>query len=327
MKFLLECVGWGDKPDFWDIAAITGDTVAQVYNRNPSTGCEYCVSGYLAEPEYIKYVFDTCGYSHEYVTAKELNADNGRYIKKIVEMIERDIPILVKTNLYDMPDWDSDVGTHCLIVGYDHGGQVVKLYFQGFDENQTSYIDCILSGENKMDLIFIGEKQREVTLEELYIKAIQKMTHWLTLPESDGKCFGAAAFRAWADDIEAGRFEDENLPLWENYGVYVCNLATSGGGIPTNIFKQLSEMNPSYQHLLLIYERVQEIMSSGWQNHGDGNCDIWDKLESLKSGMNMDEVKVTMRDKEKRSKVVAVLRDYAKRIDKVVELLDAGLNL
>ena len=86
-------------------------------------------------------------------------------------------------------------------------------------------------------------------------------------------------------------------------------------------------MNPSYQHLLLVYKRVQEIMSSGWQNHGDGNCGIWDKLESLKSGMNMDEVKVTMRDKEKRSKVVAVLRDYAKRIDNVVELLDAGLKL
>ena len=58
MKFILECKGWGEKPDFWDIAAITGDTVAQVYNRNLTTSCEYCVSGYLARPENIKYVFD-----------------------------------------------------------------------------------------------------------------------------------------------------------------------------------------------------------------------------------------------------------------------------
>jgi len=32
VKFILERLGWSDKPDYWDIAAITGDSVAQVYN-------------------------------------------------------------------------------------------------------------------------------------------------------------------------------------------------------------------------------------------------------------------------------------------------------
>jgi len=135
VKFILESVGHGDKPDFWDIAAITGDTVAQVYNRNPATGCEYCVSGYLAGSEHIKYVFDTLGYGHEYVTAAQLNAETGRYIQKIAETIDRDIPVLVKTNLNDIPGWNSDVGTHCLIVGYDHGGQLVKLLGGGMAQN------------------------------------------------------------------------------------------------------------------------------------------------------------------------------------------------
>ena len=67
-------------------------------------------------------------------------------------------------------------------------------------------------------------------------------------------------------------------------------------------------------------------MSSGWQNHGDGQCNIWNSLENLKSGMNMDDVKVTMRDKEKRSKVAAVLRDYAIRLDRVVEVLEDGVS-
>jgi len=60
-----------------------------------------------------------------------------------------------------MPDWllaGTDMGTHCLIVGYDHGGQVVKLLF---DDTET--VDYIITGKNKMDLIFVGEKQREVT--------------------------------------------------------------------------------------------------------------------------------------------------------------------
>jgi AraC-like DNA-binding protein len=300
MKFILECVGWDEKPDFWDIAAITGDTVAQVYNRNPTTSCEYCVSGYLAGPEHINYVFDTLGYEYEYVTAAQLNADNESYIKKIVAMIDRDIPVLVKTNLNNIPEWHSDVGTYCLIVGYDHGGQIVKLLFDG-----TETVDCILTGNNKMDLIFVGEQQREVTLEELYLKAIKKMPHWLTLPERDGMFFGVAAFRAWADDIEDGRFEDSNLPLWENYGVYVCNLATSGG--------QLARLGG---------EKVRELLPT--ETPTGGKCLLWICLDELGGGMDVK--REILCDKKKRSKISAVLRDRADRLDKVVRLLEDEEN-
>ena len=324
MKFILECIGWGDKPDFWDIAVITGDTVAQIYSRNPSSGCEYCVSGYLAGAEHIKYLFDTFGYEHEYVTAGQLNADNDRYIQKIVEMVDRDIPVLVKTNLNDIPGWKSDVGTHCLIVGYDNGGQILKILIGG-----TEIIDCILTGENKIELTFIGKKLREVTLEELYIKAAQKMVHWLTLPERDGVFFGAAAFRAWADDIEAGRFEDDSLSMWGDYGVYACNLATSGGGVSTSIFKKLAEINQSHSRLAEISEKIDNIMED--RSPREGRCKLWLQLEELGGGMAQDgamdrEVfRTTMRDKEKRSKVAAALRDYAGRIDQAVEVLNKDL--
>jgi len=327
VKFILECVGHGDKPDFWDIAAITGDTVAQVYNHNLTTSCEYCVSGYLAGPEHIKYVFDTLGYGYEYVTAAQLNADNSKYIQKIVAMIDRDIPILVKTNLNDIPDWNSDVGTHCLIVGYDHGGQLVKLLVGGFET-----VDCLLTGENRMDLIFIGEKQREVTLEELYLKAIQKMTHWLTLPERDGKFFGAAAYRKWANDIEAGRFEDENLPLWENYGVYVCNLATSSG-FPEYILLNLADRNESYSYLTQIAAKIQNLLpNENWtgnpgiipHNKARGRIKLWVQLDELGGGMEVK--RATLRDKEKRSIIADALRDYAERLDQAVAILKTGLR-
>ena len=175
-----------------------------------------------------------------------------------------------------------------------------------------------------MDLIFIGEKLREVTLEELYIKAIQKMTHWLTLPEHDGVFFGASAFRAWADDIEAGRFEDENLPMWENYGVYVCNLATSGGE-PTYIFKKLADMNQSYEYLYHLGEKIQKLLPA--ESPTGGRSLLWIQLEELGGGIAQDGAMdhgsfiATMRNKEKRSKVAAALRDYAGRLDQAVELL------
>ena len=58
LKFFLECMGEEESLNFWDIAALTGDTVAQVYDRFPSDRREYCVSGYLAGRSYMAYVFD-----------------------------------------------------------------------------------------------------------------------------------------------------------------------------------------------------------------------------------------------------------------------------
>jgi len=321
VKFILERTGWNDeKPDFWDIAAITGDTIAQVYNQNITTSCEYCVSGYLAGPEHIAYVFDTFGYNHEYVKTEQINANKEYYMKKIVEYIEKGIPVLVKTNLNDIPVWESDVGTYCLIVGYENNGQIIKLLFGGTDP-----VDYDITVENKLDLIFIGEKQREVTLEELYIKAIKKMPHWLTLPECNGMFFGAAAYRKWADDIEAGRFADDNLHAmnWENYGVYVCNLATSGG-MPEYIFIKLAEMNPIYSKLAPLGDKIQKLLPN--EGYMEGRNMLWVQLEELNAGMDMGQVKKTMRDKEKRSKVAALLRDYADRLDKAVELMEGGVR-
>jgi len=317
VKFILECLGWNERPNFWDIAAITGDTVAQVYNANPTNSCEYCVSGYLAGKEHISYVFDVLGYDIEYVTAEQLNANNEKYIAKIVDMIDKDIPVLVKTNLNDLPDWKSDVGTHCLIVGYDHSGQIVKLLFDG-----TETVDCILTSNNKMDLIFVGEKQREVALEDLYIEAVKKMVHWLTLPERDGMYFGAAAFRKWADDIEAGRYENDDLPLWENYGVYACNLATRGG-FPEYILMEHAKMNPAYSHLAVIGDKIQKLLPN--EEYMSGRIMLWVHLDELGGGLHAN--RETLCNKEKRANIAVVLREYAERLDQVVGLLEKELHM
>lgn len=318
LKFIFECIGAHDTLDFWNLAALTGDVVAQVYNRNPTTSCEYCVSGYLSDPEYMEYVFDTLGYSHEYACAGEVAADLNVYKEKIAEFIDGGIPVLVKTNLNEIPAWISDVGTHCLIVGYDNFAQTLKLLV-----HDTLTIDYEFNGENKLDLIFIGEKQREVSIEEIYLAIIKKMPYWLTLPESGGMCFGAAAYRAWADDIETGRFANESLPLWENYGVYVANLATSGGE-PTYIYKKLADLNNTYSGLAVIGEIIQKLLPA--ETPTGGRSKLWIRLEELGGGMSMGDVKITMRDKIKRSKVAAVLRDYAKQLDEALELIEEGLR-
>ncbi|MCL2776277.1 MAG: class I SAM-dependent methyltransferase [Oscillospiraceae bacterium] len=130
--------------------------------------------------------------------------------------------------------------------------------------------------------------------------------------------FGAEAYRKWADDIESGRFEDENLPLWENYGVYVCNLATNGGE-PTYIFRKLADINPKYAELANIGEKIQKLLPA--ESPTGGRSLLWIQLDELDGGMDIGKVKMTMRNKENRSKVAAALRDYAERLDQAVDIM------
>jgi len=316
VKFIMECLGHGDRPDYWDIAAITGDTVAQVYNRNESTRCDYSVSGYLAGREHVEYVFNAMGYDIEYVTADKVNADWETYRAKVVEYIDNGIPVLAVTNINYIPQWDSDVGTYCLAVGYMNGGDSLQLLVGG-----TVPIIYPVSGTSKLDLVFVGERTHEVSLEEIYVSAIKKLPHWLTMPERDGMFFGAAAFRAWADDVEAGRFADLNIDMWANYGVYVCNLATSAGGMTGGAIGCLAETSPLYTDLESINEQIDMLMGE-WAN---GICFIWNELEELGAGMHTNSE--PMNDEAKCAEIAAVLRDYADRIDQALVLIEEVIRI
>ncbi|MDR0286698.1 MAG: hypothetical protein LBI03_03175 [Clostridiales bacterium] len=313
LKFIFERIGAYDDINFWDIAALSGDTVAQVYNRNKTTNCSYSVSGYIAGREHIDYMFNVLGYGYEYITDKQFNNDKALYLCKIIDYINNGVPVLVKTNLNDIPAWNSDVGTYCLIVGvsYENEKIVLKLLVGG-----TVPINYELTDNDRMDLVFIGKKQRNVSLEDIYLQTIKRMAYWLTLPEQNGMYFGAAAYRAWADDIDNRRFADENLPLWENYGVYVCNLATSGGE-PTFIFSKLAQINPQYMKWVPLGEKIQSLLPA--ETPTGGRSLLWIKLDELGGGM--EATRETMRNPEKCSKIAAALRDYATRLDKVVTLL------
>lgn len=155
LKFLLECMGEEESLDFWDIAALTGDTVAQVYDRFPSDRREYCVSGYLAGRSYMAYVFDVLGYGLEYAESRDIAADPARYREKVAAFIDRGIPVLAVTNLRAVPGWESDVGTHALVVGYADSGRILKLLVR-----DTVVIDYVMPEDPSLELAFIGGENR-----------------------------------------------------------------------------------------------------------------------------------------------------------------------
>lgn len=315
LAYVWERLNESVKLTYWDFAAITGDSTAQVYNRNPSTRCEYCVSGFLAGAEYIGQVFSALGYGYTYATAAQINADKKTYLRKVTQYIDRGIPVLVKTALADVPGWVSDVGTYSLIVGYNDGGNTLLLMV-----DTHRLIKYETGGEVKMDWIFAGDRLRDVTLEELYLDAVKKIPYWLTLPERGGMFFGAAAFRAWADDIENDRYEDDNTDLWADYGVYVVNLATTPA-LPYFMLKTFAEMSAVYSDYTQLHDTISALFPAfkpDDQVPDESKDGLWSELEYLGGGLNVTREVL-------RGKIAAALRGYASRLDQAVELLNGGL--
>ncbi|HNX13376.1 MAG TPA: hypothetical protein PK854_00815 [Oscillospiraceae bacterium] len=304
--------------DYWNFSWITGDGLTQIYDKNPSTLCEYCVSGFRAGEKHIRYVFDAIGYDYTYITAEQINSEKERYRQKVMAFIDKGIPVLVRTTMADTPTANSEF-TYCLFVGYEDNGNIL-LYTNPYDK----IVRYETGNTVKQDWIFIGDKKHDVVYADLVFAAVKKMRIWLTLPESDGKCYGAAAFRAWADDVENERFENET-DLWANYGVYFCSMATNAwanniiDAPHASLLHRFAELNPQSNDM------KNQIAAQFFRiGNGDGKGGIWRELQNLGGGFNVSNE--VMKDPEKRIKIAALLREAAGCFDRLVEILDEGLK-
>ena len=73
-------------------------------------------------------------------------------------------------------------------------------------------------------LVFPGEKKQAPRLQDVYRKAIRRVPRLNAMPPRGGVSFGSQAFRDWASDLEAGKFDDlptDRLDYWPHYGGYL----------------------------------------------------------------------------------------------------------
>ena len=165
----------------------------------------------------------------------------------------------------------------------------------------------------------MGDKKENRPLAEIYREAIQAIAPMQRI-KTDTYCFGAEAFRAWAKDIEDGKFDKatpEAFDPWCDHTNYVCTLATNSGGCQ-GFLKKAHELNPDMKYLEevgKIYKRTGEM----WNN--DNGAD----LEALSGGFNV--TLEALQNKEKRGKIVAKIREFAKVTDEIVRILKSNDNL
>ena len=308
--YVMECLGEKEY-DYLFFAGLTGDLFAQHY-RQPFSGngvnAYYQVNG---DRKFFEGVFEKCGYSAAYVFSRELLKNKETYLKKLIAYIDKGIPVIF-TGYSDQP---------CgVFAGYEEYGKTL-IYISG-DNSEPQRISCDKAmghDTDKCGWIFVGEKKEQKNIEEIYREAIFSLPKLLTT-DNDRYCFGAPAFRKWANDIENGYFEKimpGEFDARSMYVNFVFALATNGCCCP-NFLRRANELNPDMTYLYdisLLYKRTADI----WHNDGEND------LEALGGGFNI--TLETLQTPERREKIAARIRECGDIIDEVVKILNKNIRM
>lgn len=324
--YVMECCGEPDY-DYWFFAGLTGDNFAQNYALNGGFLGDGVVdfllsNGTVAPADYFEGLFEKCGYACTYVDGKALRKNIGLYLRTLTATIDKGLPVI----LYGVGGPPFGV-----IVGYEEHGRVL-LYMTGdqTEPRRLSVEEAVGREETaRLGWIFVGEKTEQKDLKQQYRDVIQHLAELLTV-KTDTYCFGAEAFRAWAADIEGGRFDGmkpEDFDGWCMYTTYVCCLATNSGGC-RGFLEKAQALNPDLTFLEEV-RRQYRITGLLWNagESGDGFAEEYareigetpDSLEAVGGGFNI--TLEALQNPEKRARIVAVIRRFADCIDTVVRIL------
>ena len=311
-KYVMECLSEPDF-DYWFFAGLTGDVFTQHYSYAKYPGD--AVSCYMMDEnpkQFVKDTFAKCGYAANYISNRELSENTAMYLNTLTSYIDRGIPVIT---------WgDAPSGLLGVFVGYEDYGKIL-LYITG-NNNRPERVELDKALQCSHGWIFVGEKKENRPLAQIYREAIAALPQLFSI-KTDNYCLGSEALRAWAADIESGRFDGmppEEFDTWAHYTNYVCVLATNGSCCH-EFLKRAEKLNPDMGFLdevSALYRRTAEIWG-GDRNRNDANS-----LEALGGGFNV--TLDVLRNKQKCGKIAAKIRECAEITDEVVRVLEKGLS-
>ena len=321
-KYAMECLGEPDY-DYWLFAGLTGDVFAQHYTKTNYSG--ESLSSYMMEENmggdpagYIEDIFMKCGYAATYVSNKDLRKNTEMYLNTLTAYIDRGVPVIA---------WGSNVGVY---AGYEDYGKVLLLITGNSDQTERVPLSKALQGwtngewplQSDGGWIFVGEKKEVKPLAKIYREAVIDIPRIMGA-KPDSYFLGPDAFRAWAGDIENGRFDGmapADFKAWQHHTNYVCVLATNGSCCH-GFLEKARQLNPDFgflEEVSALYRRTAEMWG------GDNSRNDGDSLEALGGGFNV--TLETLQDKEKRGRIAAKIRECGDVADKVLSAFNMGIS-
>ena len=299
-KYVMEAKGEAAY-DYWFFAGLTGDNFAQVYAYDHFRGdghTDYMISD--GDKTFIEKVFDACGYASTFVLGKELQSNTQMYLQTLIAYIDQGVPVI-----WYKPIWG-------VIVGYEEYGKILLYLTEDKNEPERISLEEAIQGYEGSSCygwVFVGDKKEDKDLAQIYRDTIRNLRKVLTYKTKE-YCFGAVAFKAWADEIESDRFTDmkpEEFNDWLMYKIYVCNLATNSGGCQ-GFLETALKLNPDLDY-------IKEIMLQ-YRKTGE----LWNELEALGGGFNVS--LEALQDKKKAKAIADKIREFAVCMERVIAVIE-----
>ena len=314
-RYVMSALGEKDY-DYEFFAGLTGDVFAQVYAYDHFRGnsiTDYMLSE--GQSSFMEEIFAKCGYASKFVEEKELKAHKEIYLQMILQYIDKGIPVICNLKIMGHTAW-------IVFVGYEEYGKTLLLMTDNMTEPERVSSEVVFC-ENSEDevgscrgLVFIGEKKSQKDLAQIYRDIIINLPQLLTTRTAN-YCFGALAFRAWADEIESGRYDHMTpgeFDSWPMYVNYVCVLATNACCCH-EFLNRAQKLNPDFTfigRLHQIYYQMQQM----WGKDPAG-------LEAIGGGFHI--TLEVLQNRTQRARIAAKIREFADCADEVVRILKEEL--
>lgn len=315
-RYVMNALGETDY-DYEFFAGLTGDVFAQIYAYDHFRGdgvTDYMLSE--GQHTFVEEVFDKCGYASTFVREKQLKADKEKYLQMILAQIDKGVPVICNLQITGHTAW-------IVFVGYEEYGKALLFMTDNMTEPERVSAEDVFcenadeEGGRCRGFVFVGGKKAPRELKRIYRDAIANLPKLLAT-KTENYCFGASAFRAWADEIESGRFDGmkpEEFDGWFMYSNYVCVLATNGSCCH-EFLNRAEKLNPDFtfiEELHRLYRKMQHM----WEKDPDG-------LEAIGGGFNI--TLETLQDIPRRDKITAKIREFADCADEVLRVLKENLK-
>jgi DNA-binding transcriptional MerR regulator len=320
-KYVMEAIGEQDY-DYSFFAGLTGDSFAQVYAYDHFRGdgaTDYRLSE-KGNTDFIEDIFEACGYASTFVTVKQLANNKEMYLQTLIAYIDKGIPI-ISNHWGKVPRNRWGWGVY---VGYeDFGKTLLYLNAEMTEPERIPFEELFLQefipGQEACNgWIFVGEKRKQRELADIYRDRILSLPELLTT-KTESYVFGAEAFRAWAAEIEKGKFDGmkpEEFDDWPMYTIYVCNLATNSSCYH-EFLTRAKKLNPDLAFIEEIGS-LYEKMCHMW-NQQDGQ-----DLEAIGGGFNI--TLEALQDKARRSRIAAKILEFADCTEQIIAVFKGVSN-
>lgn len=332
-RYIMGCLGEITLADYSLFAGITGDTFTQFYPL--SDFCDDSASAFYLGLSGLANLFSKIGFASESFSERELQADK-KYIKKITASIDKGIPVI----------WFRSGGQRVAVVGYENDGDTLFYLENDKPESERFIPERIVLDDdffnNRADaihgFIVVDKKIRDISLKSIYREAIYHIPDILTT-KTDTYVLGAEAFRAWAYDIENGKYERMKPEDFDGnffaYEIFVVNFATNSGGCQS-FFEKAQELNPDFTFLEEVrkqYRITNYLWNGGYWIKDVHSSKEREELKKLYGDCNLETLGgafgcklETLQDKDKRAPIAKQLHRFADCIDEVVRILNDNLT-